>query len=50
VYNTTEQFGMKISTLKSKGMAFKGDVPIRSKIFNGQCYTGTSKYGYVFGI
>jgi hypothetical protein len=32
LHNTTEQFGMNIFPLKSKIMAFKGQVPIQSKI------------------
>jgi hypothetical protein len=32
LHTPTKQFGMKISTLKSKVMAFRGQVPIRSKI------------------
>jgi len=31
LYNTTKQFGMKIPPLKSKGMTFQGQVPVRSE-------------------
>jgi hypothetical protein len=34
-HNTTEQFGMEISPVKSNVMAFKGQVPIRSKVVLG---------------
>jgi hypothetical protein len=31
LHNTTKQFGMKIALLKSKVVAFKGQVPVKSK-------------------
>jgi hypothetical protein len=48
-HNTTKQYGMKTSPPKSKVVAFKGEVPIRSRtVINNM--VRTSKYIHIFGI
>lgn len=47
--NTTEQFWIRMSSLKSTVMVFKQHVPIRSKLVTGNT-TGTWKYTYTHGM
>jgi hypothetical protein len=45
--NITEQFIMKILPLKSKVMAFKGDVLIRNKILTGTVLEQANTFTYL---
>jgi hypothetical protein len=50
LHNTTRQFGMKISSLKSKVMEFKGKVPNRSEIVTDNTLLEHVNISHIWGV